>query len=152
MNNVISLSKFLSRYAALKGMDLSKIKHDEVKALFPQLKRATFDEVKSNKELIYSGRILLVSDGKKTIPYYVPVLDMSCTEKMELHREEVKPFKVDNSKHDYTSMSESALRIVLRRKFNSYKNQCSARKELESRGISITKKYKRKQIVWKEDC
>lgn len=141
----ISLSKFLSRYAKVKGVDLNHLKHDDVKVLFPYLKRATFDEVKSNKELVFSGKILLVSDGKKTIPYYVPQLDIEEEmEYTELKREDVTRFNIDDNHYDYSQLSEYELRQLLRRKFSSARNQKEARRELESRGVELKKSNKRK--------
>ena len=131
----ISLSKFLSRYAKVYGVNLKKITHDEVKVLFPELKRATFQELKANKELVISGKVLLVNDGRKTIPYYAPELTDDLEEEMYLDREEVNDFEMNEEVSDCSDLSEYELRQLLRRKYNSYKNQINARRELESRGI-----------------
>ena len=50
---------------------------------------------------------------------------------------------VDYSKHDVTRMNEYELRLMLRRKFNSIANQRQARRELEDRGVVLSKKYNR---------
>ena len=142
--DVMSLSKFLSRYVQVKGVDLNHVKHDEVKFLFPFLKRASFDEIKYNRELIYSGKVILVSDGKKTIPYYVPQLEMDVDyEYDEFERQNALTNIVDDKYYDYSSMSEYELRQLLRRKFNSRRNQKEAKKELLSRGIELKKTHKK---------
>ena len=44
------------------------------------------------------------------------------------------------------------LKQLLNRKFNSYKNSREARKELEKRGVVLTKKYNRNEVKrMKED-
>ena len=68
----ISLSKFLSRYARVKGYNLNYIRHSDVKILFPHLKRASYDNVRKNRELLYSGQVIFVNDGYNTLPYYIP--------------------------------------------------------------------------------
>lgn len=145
MNNEINLSKFLARYCNLTGKDLSKIKHEDVKMLFPDLKRATFEEIEENPMLVYSGSVLLVNDGKKVVPYYVPITayeEMDDPMEFSMQKDDNGPH-VDYGKHDYTKMSIYELRCMLKRKFNSIANQRNARRELERRGIVLSKKYDR---------
>ncbi len=153
-DTIISLSKFLARYANVTGVNLKKITHDEVKYLFPYLRRSSFDEIKKHKELIMNGKVVLVSDGRKVIPYYTPVLDFEYdAEALYLDREEVPQEEIDDNEYDYASMSEYELRELLVRKCNSFRNQMRARHELEHRGIAITKKYRRceyKKIIEEE--
>jgi hypothetical protein len=142
MFNEINLAKFLSRYCNLTGKDLSKIKHDDVKVLFPTLKRASFDEIYDNPYLLATGEALLVNDGTKVIPYYVPPVSEEEPEdakefKMEGKKKEVVNYK----KYDYTQMSIYELRCLLRKKFNSYFTQKKARCELQDRGVILSKKY-----------
>ena len=152
-DEIISLSKFLSRYVNVCGVNLKKITHDEVKALFPFIKRSSFDEIKKHKELLITGKVLLVSDGRKTIPYYTPILDYEKdSESLYLEREEVPKLELNDAHYDYSKLSEFELRELLVRKYNSFRNQVNARHELEHRGISITKKYKRSDYkIIKED-
>lgn len=143
MNNSISLSKFLSRYAALEGKDLKKVTHKEVKTLFPFLKRAGFEDVDRNPELITSGKVMLVDDGHRRLYYYVPEKEHDA-QMMQFSREEVDTRIIPDDKvYDYVNMSIYELRCLLVRKFNSTRNQYCARRELNRRGIPITRKYKR---------
>lgn len=139
----ITLAKFLSRFKFIKGRDLKKITHEEVKELFPEIKRTTFEEVERHKELLCTGKYILVNDGKKIIPYIVPELDIENTDYQELNREKSPEINVDDNNYDFSKLSEYELRQLLRRKFSSKKNQYLARKELNKRGVEITKKYKR---------
>ena len=70
----ITLSKFLSRTLGLQGSDLKRITHLDAKTLFPDLKRSTFEHVEKCPEEILTGKIMMVSDGKTIVPYYVPTL------------------------------------------------------------------------------
>ena len=145
MKYEISLAKFLSRYKYVEGEDLKKITHEEAIKLFPDLKRSTYEEVSNNRELLANGKIVFVDDGKRKIPYYIPeVLDDIDT--MEFHREPVSPVEIDDNDYDYSSMSVYELRCLLKRKFNSNRNQMNARKELNRRGITLNKKYNRNDI------
>ena len=145
-DNFISLSKFLSRYACVEGKDLKKLTHEDVEVLFPQLKRTSFEIVFNNPDLLYSGKVLMVYDGKSAIPYIVPKMEIQDMDMMCVSREEEKVKQVDDKVYDYTSMSIYELRCLLVRKFNSTRNQVCARKELNKRGVEITKKYKRIKI------
>jgi hypothetical protein len=69
---VISLAKFLNKYVSLCGEDLKKLTHEDVQILFPYFKRSSFDKIYNNPTLVSSGKVVLVNDGKKTIPYYAP--------------------------------------------------------------------------------
>jgi len=145
MLNEINLSKFLSRYCNLTGKNLSKINHEAVKFLFSYLKRATFEEIRENPMLVATGEVLLVNDGKKVIPYYVPDIEyeeLDEPQEVSMQRVDNTP-KVDYGRHDYTKMSIYELKCLLKRKFNSYANQRNARIELESRGVVLSKKYNR---------
>ena len=141
MKNEISLSKFLSRYGYLTGKDLKNVTHEEVKELFPEFKRSSFKEIDKNPELLITGKIILVNDGRKTIPYYARIQEKE--EYTIVERESVEKRKIDDEIYDYTSMSLYELRLLLRKRFNSVRNQNCARKEIEKRGIVLSKKYNR---------
>ena len=149
-DNFISLSKFLSRYSSIEGEDLKKLTHEDVEVLFPHLKRTSFEVVFDNPELLYSGKVLMVYDGKSAIPYIVPKMLESEAEMMSITREEEKVKPVDDTVYDYASMSIYELRCLLVRKFNSNRNQVCARRELNKRGVEITKKYKRLKINYRK--
>lgn len=147
----ITLSKFLSRTLGLEGKDLKRITHLDAKELFPNLKRSTFEHVERCPEELRSGKIIMVSDGKTVIPYYVPRLKTRFEEqRVKIEFDEVE--EVVDKEYDYTSMTIYELKQLLNRKFNTYKNSREARRELEKRGVVLTKKYNRNEVKrMKED-
>ena len=140
----ITLPKFLSRTLGLEGKNLKRITHLDVKELFPNLKRSSFEYVNKYPEDLANGKIMMVSDGKSVIPYYVPEITRGLVTQ-EVNMEFTPTKKKEYENHDYTSMSIYELKQLLNTKFNSYKNSREARKELESRGVILTKKYNRSE-------
>ena len=53
--NAISLAKFISRYLGVNGSGLNTLSHEDVKHLFPSLKRSTFAFVENHPLELYSG-------------------------------------------------------------------------------------------------
>ena len=147
----ITLSKFLSRTLGLEGSDLKRITHLDVKELFPSLKRSTFEHVEKCPEELLTGKIMMVSDGKSVIPYYVPTLKTEFeVHEVNIEFDEVE--EVTDKEYDYASMSIYELKQLLNRKFNTFKNSREARRELEKRGVVLTKKYNRNEFKrMKED-
>ena len=70
--NEISLAKFLTRYVYVTGKDLTKLTHDDIKELFPYLKRTSFEYIDLHPGCVECGEVALVNDGKNIIPYYIP--------------------------------------------------------------------------------
>ena len=137
MNDEISLAKFLSRYGLMQGKDLKKVRHSDVKKLFPRFKRSSFEEISVNPSLLYSGRVVMVNDGFDSIPYYVPSPksdEIKEEEPMLFSRKEIKKRTIDDRVYNYTDMSIYELTCLLTRRFNSCRNQSCARRELNRRG------------------
>ncbi len=153
----IQLSKFLSRYYPVCGRDLREITHQEAQKLFSDLRTMDlYDLNKSyapgrrNLEKIYTGEIIIVNDGREIVAYYAPELSLELEDLTHVNREE-EDVRINDEVYDYACLSEYRLRELLRRKFNSYRNQTCARRELQKRGIEITKKYKRNNFKnWEE--
>lgn len=141
--NTISLSKYLSRYVGLKGENLKKLHHEDVKILFPYIKRASFKFIEKNPELINKNKVVIVNDGRSCIPYYIE--NKMFDDFDELLLEEDKKEDINYKEYDYSKLSIYELKQLLRRAFNSYKNQFLAKKELTNRGI-VKKKYKRNEF------
>lgn len=146
----VTLSKFLSRFLAVDGMALTKLSHADVKMLFPMLKRASFEYVEKHPEEVMMGRIIMVNDGKKVIPYIVPDV-----RKIEIDITMMPEFVEEkrNAKReiDYTKMRVYELKRLLNLRFNTYKVSRGARNELENRGVLLKKKYKRVNKVELEE-
>ena len=140
----ISLAKFLSRYVLLSGVDLKKLTHEDVKVLFPDIRRCSIEKIRENPSLIYSREVILVYDGRHHIPYYPPEVLSSEITQVELDVVEEDKGLDNNVNYDYTSMSNYELKCVLKNKFNSYKNKRKAKYELENRGIILEKRLEKK--------
>ena len=145
----ITLSKFLSRYMAVDGKALTKVSHTDVKTLFPSIQRTSFEYAEKYQEDIMMGRILMVFDGKTTIPYIVPKEEITDSRTTMPHKERKKE-KVHH--YDYSRMKIYELKELLNARFNTYKVSRNARQELESRGVLVKKKkYKRVKTVDMEE-
>ena len=137
----ISLSKFLSRFANLKGRNLTKMTHDEVAELLPDLKRLPFEMVENDPSLLYMGKAILVDDGKRTIPYEIPKLTLEDIKQFEVYRVQEKP-NVTTHVTDYTVLSDYELRMLLRKKFNTQNVIDRAKKEMKKRKKILKKENK----------
>lgn len=146
----VTLSKFLSRFLAVDGMALTKVTHADVKMLFPMLKRASFEYVEKHPEEVMMGRIIMVNDGKKVIPYIVP--DVRKIEiDITMMPEFVEEKRNGKREIDYTKMRVYELKRLLNLRFNTYKVSRGARNELENRGVLLKRKYKRAKKIELEE-
>ena len=141
----ITLSKFLARYLNFGGEELRKLTHADVKELFPQIERCSYDIIDKNPELLAKGYVMMVTDGRNTIPYKVPSLDYLKGETLEINRKTEPPILIKECKYNYSKMSVYELKCLLTRKFNASKNRRDAKKELEDRGVVLSKKYVRQR-------
>lgn len=144
MQNEISLAKFLARYCNMAGKDLSRMTHDDVEVMLPELKRTSFELVEKKPELLAQGIVLLVNDGFRTIPYLAPRLEFE-EDPMEVTVLHEKPKKamIPSKRTDYTRMNIYELRCLLRNKFSSCAVKRRARMELQDRGVVLSRKYNR---------
>lgn len=147
--NVISLAKFISRFLGVHSSNLKKLSHEDAKHLFPNLKRATFMCIERDRTKESSGNIILVSDGKKVIPYFAPTFIVEDANLVEVDMEKKKStFDIP----DYSNMKIYELKKLLNCKFNGRHVSRCARRELMDRGVILTKKYKREEFKkWRRD-
>ena len=78
-NNCISLRKFLMFYYGICDSNIlsHNLTHKDIKILFPDLKRVSFDYIFDNIKEIYIGSIIMVKDSiGNTVPYINPKLDI----------------------------------------------------------------------------
>ena len=69
----ISLNYFLVKFLGIRDNSVlsNQISHRDIKVLFPQLKRASFDDIVENPDLVYQGEVLLIEDSfGSVVPYY----------------------------------------------------------------------------------
>lgn len=68
--NAISINDFLAKYYGRSDFDGKKLIHENVKSLFPDIKRWSFEDIVKNPELVYTGKVVLVRDSNnRCIPY-----------------------------------------------------------------------------------
>ncbi len=148
--NAISLAKFISRYLGVCGSGIKRLSHEDAKHLFPNLRRSTFAFINSHPFELENGNIILVTDGKKTIPYFAPRFIKSNIDAEILVDVERK--KKKSKVTDYANMNIYELKQLLNIKFNGRSTSRCARRELEDRGVVLNKKYNRQEFKkWKED-
>ena len=148
--NTISLAKFISKYLGVEGSGIKKLSHEDAKHLFPNLKRSSFSFVEKHPFELESGNVILVTDGKKIIPYFTPNLIRKETDEelvIELDKK-----KENNIVNDYANMKIYELKKLLNVKFNGRSISRQARRELEDRGVILNKKYNRQEFKkWKSE-
>lgn len=68
--NAISINDFLAKYYGRSDFNGKKLIHENVKSLFPDIKRWSFEDIVKNPELVYTGKVVLVRDSSnRCIPY-----------------------------------------------------------------------------------
>lgn len=68
--NALSINDFLEKYYGRTDFRDKKLVHENVKSLFSDIKRVTFEDIVKNPELVYTGKVVLVRDcNNKCIPY-----------------------------------------------------------------------------------
>lgn len=148
-NNIITLAKFISRYLGVNGKNLKNLSHEDVKHLFPNLKRSTFAFIESHPSEVDSGNVILVTDGKKVIPYYLPLLDRIGIDELVI---EVSAKNQRKGIPNYSDMKIYELKKLLNIRLNGRSVSRQARRELEDRGVVLGKKYNRNEFKkWEED-
>lgn len=78
-NNCISLRKFLMFYYGISDSNIlsHNLTHKDIKVLFPDLKRVSFEYVLDNIKEVYIGTIIMVKDSiGNAVPYINPKLDI----------------------------------------------------------------------------
>lgn len=140
----ISLAKFLSRCYHISNKNLSKMTHESVKLLTPDLKRCSFDFASKNQELLETGQIVMVEDCKgQVIPYMIPKIAMDEYENNEITIElDKKPSKIDITNLEELSNYELITALKRETRVGTLKR---IKKELQERNISKNKNYKKER-------
>ena len=76
-NNSTTLKLFLIAYCGIQDSKLlsNKLTHKDIKHLFPNLKRVSFDYVLDNIDDVYIGNIILVEDSfDNVVPYSINLI------------------------------------------------------------------------------
>ena len=140
MNKCISLAKFLAVYYCFEGEGLKTLKHEDIKKHFPYI--CVCEDEDNLDKLIDSGKILLVDDGKKILPYYLKNLNDT---KYDIYLKKQKNINQSNCIKDFTEMNNFELLQLLNIRFNKRSISNKARKELNNRGKVLKRTYKVKR-------
>lgn len=163
-NNSISLRKFLMFYYGICDSNIlsHNLTHKDIKVLFPDLKRVSFDYVLDNIKEIYTGSIIMVKDSiGNAVPYINPKLDICIEEDIDIETieetkndsfEEIvnlenlnlyelvelaKKYKIDNRINDYRKVC----RIIKKRKENDLKIYHEKKEKILLKGRCENDKY-----------
>lgn len=69
--NALSLNEFLEKFYGRTDFRDKKLVHENVKTLFPDIKRGSYEDIVKNPKLVYTGKVVLVRDYNNIcIPYY----------------------------------------------------------------------------------
>ena len=100
-DDAISIQAFLSKYLGV-CVENKRLTHEQVKHLFPDIERSSFEDIIKSPELIYTGVVILVKDFKgELIPYY------------NYHKD------LNNSEEDFELDSREKLVVALVTRINS---------------------------------
>lgn len=163
-NNSISLRKFLMFYYGINDSNIlsHNLTHKDIKVLFPDLKRVSFDYVLDNIKDIYTGSIIMVKDSiGNPVPYINPKLDIHIDNDIDLElikedndnkfeeivelenlslyelTELAKKYKRDNRKNEYRGVC----RIIKKRKDNDLKIYHEKKEKIIMKGRCENDKY-----------
>ena len=69
----LNVQSFLEKYYGITHEGISNMTHKVASSFFPQLKRASFEYIQKNPELVTTGKIVLVEDVQHLMaPYFMP--------------------------------------------------------------------------------
>ena len=100
--HAISINEFLEKFYGKTDFKDKKLVHENVKSLFPDIKRGCFEDIVKNPELVYTGKVVLVRDcNNKCIPYITgyELIDNGLDDREKLIVELVSA--IDKIIHDY---------------------------------------------------
>lgn len=150
--NSITLKKFLILYCGIKSESLGerKISHEEIKILFPYIKRTSFDVISKNKKCLYSGEIIVVTDSYgKMIPYVKPIIKEENTLEFNVdvytQRIEESVIKENLSPYELKMLSKRFKQLGRFKEYRIIRNLLKKSKDLDA----INYKTKKKKLIMK---
>lgn len=151
MKQAITLAKFLTRYYGIQHPNILNLSHNDVKILFEQVERSSFEYAEQNPDMVAKGEIVFVEDKYNVIPYKAPQInmdyefvDMECSKTGKKKPEVI-------TEEDLKTLSKDELL----KKLKEYRAYCHyyklVVKEVKLRGMKERKlkddKYKRESEV-----
>ena len=158
-NNSVSLRKFLMFYYGICDTNLlsHNLTHKDVKTLFPDLKRVSFDYVLDNMKEVYIGTIIMVKDSiGNAVPYINPKLDICIEEDIDIEITEGdndNAFEkiIDLENLNLYELVELAKKYKLDNRINDYRRICRIIRKRKDNDIKIYHEKKEK-IIMKGRC
>lgn len=154
-NKSISLRKFLMFYYGINDSNIlsNNLTHKDIKVLFPDLKRVSFDYVLDNIKEIYTGSIIMVKDSiGNAIPYINPDLDICIEEEIDIETTEDYNDNTFEKIIDLENLNLYEL-VVLSKKYkmdnriNEYRKVCRIIKKMKNNDLKIYHEKKEKIIM-----
>ena len=158
-NNCISLRKFLMFYYGICDSNIlsHNLTHKDIKVLFPDLKRVSFDYVLDNIKEIYIGSIIMVKDSiGNCVPYINPKLDI-CIEDdinieiVEENKDDIFEEIIDLENLSLYELVELAKKYKIDNRINEYRRVCRLIRKRKDNDIKIYHEKKEK-IIMKGRC
>lgn len=154
---IISLKSFLIIFCGIYNETIlqGKITHDDVKHLFPELKKVSFDYVSKNSNEIYTGKVILVKDSfgfiapyqKPLIEEYIDIPDINFIEdKKEQAIEEI----VNLENLSLYELSELGKKYKDENRLTEYRRVCRLIKKINNES-GIKEFYKKKEKIKERD-
>jgi len=151
----ISLKSFLIDFCGIFNDILlnEKVSNNDIKNLFPELKRVSFDYINKNPKEIYTGEVILVKDSFGFIvPYKKPVieeyLEIPDIEINEDIKEKAIEEVVNLEKLNLYELSELGKKYKKENRLTEYRKVCRIIKKIKNE--NGTKEFHKKKEKIKE--
>lgn len=164
----VSMREFLKRFLHVDNDELIEygLTHNDLRKIFPNLKRTSFDVILDDPSVVYTGEVILVLDASEhVVPYVSKELktleSFGIDDAMDKSEWEKPPEQWGSPKqdtpniHDYDLKSMSIYELEILLKLYSYSNQMSSyytvRREIVSRSDSHQGNKRSKQKSLKKE-
>ena len=160
--NSISVESFLARVLGIRDKSLlsSRISHSDLKQMFPQLVRPSFNYVVDNPAIIFNGEAFLVEDSfGSVVPYFNPSFLYEETEYFgefteerpreeipnidDLELSELSNYELQNLLHIYSAHNIRSAHRKVHDELISRKDSRHASHESRERSLRKTRKNER---------
>lgn len=153
----ISLKSFLMIFCGIYNETLlcEKVRHDDIKHLFPELKKVGFDYLAKNINELYTGNVILVKDSYGFIaPYKKPLIEeyveMPDIEIVEIKKEEAIEEIVNLENLSLYVLSELGKKYKEENRLTEYRKVCRLIKKINDES-GIKEFHKKKQKIKERD-
>ena len=158
-NNSISLRKFLMFYCGICESSIisHNLTHKDIKTLFPDLKRVSFEYVIDNIKEVYIGMIIMVTDSiGNSVPYINPKLDICIEDDIDIEiteedKNDIFEEIINLENLNLYELVELAKKYKTDNRINEYRKVCRIIKKRKDNDLKIYHEKKEK-IIMKGRC